>query len=186
MTTVRRVLPHEYGKYKTHLLQLDDNSKYLRFGYAVKDHQINKLIDDIIENKENHILFCVENDDLEFVGIGHIALGEPTELAFSILLEHQGQGIGNALMRRVIQWCRTHHVKNGHMICLSSNAAIKHLCAKYGMKIQANYGESLTDFVFDSATIDIWLKEMVDTNIGAIDWMAKRTNKFIKTASNLM
>ena len=185
MHTVRRVLPQEYYKYRTHLKQLDDQSRYLRFGYPIRDEAIDLLCDTIDKNKDHHILFCIENSDLEFVAIGHIALDEDMELAFSVLKQHQGQGMGNALMRRCIQWCRTHNILHGCMVCLSSNAAIRHLCSKYGMKMRNDHGETLTEFDFEHAGIDTWIAETADSNLAVMDWVAKRTNKLLKTAMNL-
>jgi GNAT superfamily N-acetyltransferase len=185
MTAVRRVLPSEYHKYRLHLKSLDEHSKYLRFGYAVKDEMIDKLCDSIEQDKDHHILFCVEGDDLEFIAVGHIALDNEMELAFSVLKDYQGQGLGNLLMRRCIQWCRIHGILKGAMVCLSSNGAIRHLCAKYGMKMTTEYGETLTNFEFDNAGIDTFVHEATDSNLAVIDWVAKRTNKMLKSAMNL-
>ena len=186
MYTVRRVLYNEYYKYRTHLKNLDDQSKYLRFGYAANDTMIDSLCDRIDQNKDHHILFCIENDDLELVGVGHIALEENAmELAFSVLKEYQGKGMGNLLMKRCIQWCRTHNILQGCMVCLSSNTAIKHLCSKYGMKLYTDHGETLTDFEFDLPGLDTWINETADQNLAVIDWVNKRANKLLKTAMNL-
>lgn len=185
MHTVRRVLPIEYSKYRTHLKSLDENSRYLRFGYHIKDQMIDSLCDRIEADKDHHILFCIEGDDLEFLGVGHIALDEDMELAFSVVKSCQGQGMGNALMRRCIQWCRTHNILHGHMVCLTHNAAIRHLCAKYGMKMINDHGETLTEFTFEHAGIDTWISETTDQNLAVMDWVAKRANKILKTAMNI-
>lgn len=185
MHTVRRVLPQEYSKYRQHLKSLDQNSKYLRFGYAITDEMIDRLCDTIESNRDHHILFCVEGDDLEFLGVGHIALDEDMEMAFSVLKHCQGQGIGNELMRRCIHWCRTHGILHGTMVCLSSNAVIRHLCAKYGMKMTSSYGETITEFDLENAGLDTYIYEATDQNLAVLDWLAKRTNKLFKTAMNL-
>ena len=185
MHTVRRVLPNEYYKYRQHLKSPDENSRYLRFGYHIKDQMIDSLCDRIEEDKDHHILFCVEGPDLEFLGVGHIALDEDMELAFSVVKSCQGQGLGNLLMRRCIQWCRIHGILKGSMVCLSSNGAIRHLCAKYGMKMTTEYGETLTNFEFDNAGFDTYVHEATDQNLAVMDWVAKRTNKLLKSAMNL-
>ena len=185
MPTVRRVLPTEYTKYRNHLKSLDKESKYLRFGFPISDDMIDRLCDAIEKDKNHHILFCIEGDDLEFLGVGHIALQDEMELAFSVLKEHQGRGFGNDLMRRCIQWCRTHGILKGNMVCLSSNSAIKHLCSKYGMVLKTQDGETLTEFTFDHAGLDTYISEATDNNLAVLDWVSKRTNKMIKTAMNL-
>lgn len=175
-TTVRRVLPHEYSKYKTHLKSLDPESRILRFGYPATDEIIDRLCEGIEADKDHHILFCVEDSHLDFVGIGHIALDhDGMELAFSVLKDHQGQGIGNSLMHRCIQWCRTHGILKGCMVCLSTNAKIKHLCSKYGIKMVNDHGETLANIELDRPTPGTYIEEVADVNLAVLDWVGKRT-----------
>jgi GNAT superfamily N-acetyltransferase len=174
------VLPHEYAKYRKHLKGLDPASKHMRFGYVVSDEIIDQLCAKFETNVENNILFCIENDDLDFIGIGHIAFqDDQMELAFSVLKGYQGQGMGNHLMKRVIQWCRTHGNLKGCMVCLSSNAAIKHLCLKYGIHIQSEHGETLADIELDSPNITTYLTEATDSNLAVMDYLGKRMPKFV-------
>lgn len=172
--TVRRVLPHEYGKYHTHLQRLDDTSKYLRFGFYIRDEVLEQVFDKIDADHQHHILFCIENDNLDFVAVGHIALGEDMELAFSVLKEYQGQGMGSALMKRCIQWCRTHNVLKGYMVCLSTNSTMRHLCAKYGIKLNNDDGETLANICLEQAHADTYIEELMDRNLAVLDWISKR------------
>ena len=82
MLAVRRVLVSEYPKYRKHLKALDTESKYLRFGHPIRDEMIDQLCDQFEADADKNILFCVENDNLDFVAVGHIALQDEMELAF--------------------------------------------------------------------------------------------------------
>jgi GNAT superfamily N-acetyltransferase len=177
LSTVRRVLPHEYGKYRTHLKSLDAESKVLRFGYTVSDDVIDTLCDKFETRPNKHVLFAIENDQLEFVAIGHIALDGDMELAFSVLKDYQGQGMGNELMKRCIQWCRTRNIRKGSMVCLSSNKTIRHLCAKYNISIQNDHGETLADIELAWPDLATYMKEAADNNLGAMDYLHKRFAK---------
>lgn len=172
---VRRVLPHEYAKYRTHLQALDAESNRLRFGVLTPPGIIDKLCDGFDQAAANHILFCVENHQLEFVGIGHIVVGPDMELAFSVLQDHQGQGIGNALMARCIQYCRTHGILTGSMVCLSYNTTIKHLCIKHGIKLTTEHGETMAAIELPGPEFATYLGEGLDNNLAAIDYVTKRT-----------
>lgn len=172
--TVRRVLPHEYSKYRTHLKSLDINSKHLRFGCMMSNEVIDQLCDRFESEPDKNILFCVENDQLEFVAVGHIALQEEMELAFSVLKEYQGQGLGNLLFKRTIQWCRTHKKLKGCMVCLSSNSVVRHLCAKYGIRMKNDGGEILADIELDHPDIATYLTEAADSNLAVMDYLGKR------------
>jgi GNAT superfamily N-acetyltransferase len=173
-TTVRRVLAHEYPKYRAHLLALDTDNRYLRFGYPIQDAAIHELCAGFEANWTDHILFAIENHDLEFVAVGHVSLVGDMELAFSVLKQHQHQGMGNALMKRVISWCRTHGELKGCMVCLTTNAAIQHLCIKHGIHVHREQGEILADIELDSPNITTYLSEAADSNMAIMDYVGKR------------
>lgn len=174
--TVRQVLPHEYSKYRSHLKSLDAESKTLRFGYPITDYVIDQLCDKFEADHNKHVLFAIENRKLEFIAVGHIALDSGMELAFSVLKKHQGRGFGNLLMKRCIQYCRTHDILKGCMVCLSTNAAIRHLCRKYEITVENDHGESLADIHLAPAGIDTYISETIDNNMSALDYITKRAN----------
>jgi len=176
-TTVRRVLPHEYLKYRKHLKSLDEASKYLRFGYHIQNEMIDALCDKFEGEPEKNVLFAIENDDLDFIAIGHISIQAELELAFSVLKGYQGQGMGSALMKRVIQWCRIHGKLKGCMVCLSTNQAIKHLCLKHGIHIHSEHGETMADIELDSPNITTYISEATDSNLAVVDYLGKRFAK---------
>lgn len=174
MHTVRRVLPHEYTKYLRHLMNLDADSRVLRFGYLIKDEVIETLCNGFEADPDHHVLFCIENSQLEFVAVGHIALGDHMELAFSVLKPYQGQGLGNSLIKRCIQWCRTHNVLEGEMVCLTHNRAIRHLCSKHSIHMTSCQGETLARIRLDPARADTYFEQAIDQNAAIFDWLSKR------------
>ena len=173
--SVRKVLAVELPKYRAHLLALDVDSRYLRFGYPIKDEMIDSFCDGIEKNPEQHQLFCVENSTLDFVAIGHVALiGSEMELAFSVLKEYQGKGLGQKLMRRSIQWCRINGHFTGCMICLSRNATIRHMCKKHGINMLSEEVETLGYISLDAPNINTVVSEVGDINQAVIDYITKR------------
>lgn len=175
MHVVRKVLTTEFSKYRKHLLSLDSDSRTLRFAAPLSDDAINHLCDRFEQDVHNHVLFCIENDNLEFIAVGHIALNPSMELALSVHKQYQGQGIGDALMKRCIQWCRTHNILEGSMVCLNHNTAIKHLCKKNGIHYVNEYGEAVADIHLDHPTIGTFAAERFDSNLAAFDFVAKRS-----------
>jgi GNAT superfamily N-acetyltransferase len=97
------------------------------------------------------------------------------ELAFSVHKQYQGQGFGNKLMTRCIQYCRTHGILKGCMVCLSSNAVIKHLCLKNGIHIHTEYGETMADVELDSPNVTTYVNEQMDANLAVFDYVVKRS-----------
>ena len=174
MYIVRKVLPVEYPKYRAHLKALDEPSRILRFGAPVADDVIDHLCDKIEVDSQHHVLFAIENANLEFVAVGHVAVFTDMEMAFSVIDSYQGQGMGEALMKRVIQHCRTIGHLKGFMVCLPHNQAIKHLCQKNGIKIHTEYGETTADVELPAANVGTYLDEASSRNLGVFDFMSKR------------
>jgi GNAT superfamily N-acetyltransferase len=180
---VYRLLPADYGRYRKHLLVLDPQSRYLRFGYPIRDEMIDQLCDKFEANPQQHKIFVIENEDLEVVGAGHISLaGEETELAFSVLKEHQGQGMGNSLMKRCVEWCQNRNISNGCMVCLTTNAAIRNLARKHGILVTEE-GETLADIQIPSPDAASVISEVVDSNIARFDHLGKLQRRFVKMLS---
>lgn len=181
MHLVYRLRADEYQRYRTHLLALDAESRYTRFGTMVKDETINQLCDRFEANPKEHKIFVIEDDELNVVAAGHIALeGGETELAFSVLKEYRKQGMGSSLMKRTIEWCQNRGIKGGCMVCLSSNLAIKKLASKHGVLINEG-GETLANITIPQSTAISVMHEVVDSNLARADHMGKLQRKFVRS-----
>jgi GNAT superfamily N-acetyltransferase len=145
----------------------------------IQDEMIDQLCATFEADPRKNILFCIEDDNLEFVAVGHIALRDGMELAFSVLKSHQGQGLGNLLFKRTIQWCRTHDKLKGCMVCLSHNSVIRHLCTKYGIHLKSDQGETLAEVELDSPNITTYIAEAADNNLAVADYLGKRMPKIV-------
>jgi GNAT superfamily N-acetyltransferase len=175
MHIVRRVLPFEYVKYRAHLKALDHESRLLRFGFFAKDETIDTFCDAVETNTHEHILFCVENSNLEFVGVGHLVIQDQMEMAFSVLQEYRNCGMGSAIMDRIVHYCRTHNLLDGYMVCLSSNMIIKRLCSKYGIKMKNDHGETTGHIRLPAADTQTYVEEAASANVATLDYLIKRS-----------
>lgn len=180
MHLVYRLQPHEYSKYRKHLLALDEASRYNRFAYNVRDEMINQLCDTFESNPKEHKLFVIENENLDVVGVGHISLvGGEMELAFSVLKEYQGQGMGSALMKRCIEWCQNRNIHHGVMTCLATNTAVRKLASRHGVLVN-DHGEVLADINIPDPNAISVMSEVVDSNLAKFDHMGKLQRKFAR------
>jgi len=181
MHLVYKLRPEEYHRYRTHLLALDDTSRYTRFGFMIKDESINQLCDKFEANPQEHKIFVIEDDQLNVVAAGHIALeGGETELAFSVLQEYRKQGMGSSLMKRTIEWCQNRNIKGGCMVCLSSNIAIKKLASKHGVLINDG-GETLANITIPDPTPVSIMHEVVDSSMARVDHYTKAQRNFVRS-----
>lgn len=178
---VYKLRSDEYDRYKTHLLELDTDSRYTRFGFVISDAVIEKLCDKFKSNPAEHVIFVIEDESLNVVAAGHIALeNQETEFAFSVLKQYHKQGMGSSLMKRTIEWCQNRNIKGGCMVCLSTNVAIKRLAAKHGVLINEG-GETLANIVIPDPTPSSIIHEVIDSSLAGVDHLNKLHRNFVKS-----
>jgi GNAT superfamily N-acetyltransferase len=146
----------------------------------IKDETIDQLCDNFEANPKEHKIFVIENEELDVVAAGHIALeGGETELAFSVLKEYRKQGMGSSLMSRTVEWCQNRNIKGGCMVCLSTNTAIKKLAGKHGILINEG-GETLANIAIPEATPVSVMHEVVESNMARMDHLGKIQRRFAR------
>ncbi len=182
--TIHRVLQHEYVKYRAHLKELDSESKLLRFGYTVSDTVIDSLCDKFEKSHTDHVLFCIEDKNHRMIAVGHIAITDTMELAFSVSKEYQGIGLGGKLMQRCIRWCRAHGILKGNMVCLSRNSTIRHLCRKNGIGITVDGCESVANIELLGPDVFTHLNEATEVGTDLLIHMSKQTANYWSFKTN--
>ncbi len=177
--TIYKLPAHEFYRYRTHLLSLDEESRYMRFGFFIKNEMINELCNKWELNSDKHKVFAIEDDNLEVVGVAHISLeSDPAELAFSVFKEHQGKGMGDALMARAIEYCQNRSIKHGCMVCLGTNDKIKRLARKHNVLVKTEEGDSHGEIeIPDPTPVSFW-KEYMQDNVAKLDHLGKTQKKF--------
>lgn len=181
MHAIYRLCVWDYAKYRDHLLALDSESRYMRFGFSIKDETIEELCNKWRSKASQHVVFAIENDNLEVVAVAHISLEEAVpELAFSVLKEYQRQGMGDALMKRAIEYCQNRGIEHCYMVCLSSNNKMRQLARKNSAVIETEEGDSVGRVKIPSPTWNsIWHEYMV-TSLGAIAHYENLKRNFFK------
>ena len=88
----------------SHLLALDDDDRYLRFGYRATDEQIQRYVDGLDFDRDD--IFGIYNRKLELIAMAHLAFlpHEPehppcAEFGVSVLKKARGRGYGVAPVR---------------------------------------------------------------------------------------
>lgn len=174
MHLVRKVLPFEIHKYISHLKKLSKTSKYMRFGTLVSDEILDEMGRQIDADSRNHILFAVENFDLEFIGVGHIVLGQPVELAISVSDQHQNQGIGTEILRRMIDFCKMREFDSGMITCLPNNHAVMAMCKSMGIEVDFTAGEATGNLAFPPPDLETSINDAVADQLSLISYWHHR------------
>lgn len=182
MLPIRQLYFTEFDKYISHLINLDEGSKLLRFGYRIKDEAIYNFVNAIKENYDSNILFGVEDASLNIVAIGHISIYKTNkvELAFSVLKEYQNRGYGNALINRCIEWCQNRNITEGMMVCLPQNKIIQHLARKNSIKIHNDYNEVTAKIEIPGMTVQSLFHEAFVDNLATFDHIMKMNAVILK------
>lgn len=114
------------------------------FGYAITHEQIDRLVQDILDNPTKHYIVAGEDLDNELIATVHIAeMGDKTvEFGVMVAEAYRKKGVASAMMDYAITWTRNRGYTDLYMHCLSYNAPIKHLVRKHGLAVTTEGIES--------------------------------------------
>lgn len=118
-----------------HLINLDSESKYLRFGYSVTDDAIKKYVESSFESIDNSTWFGYI-DEAKCVGAIHVVVtNDIAELGISIDADYRGKKLSSRLFDHVLEYLKSKKITKVYMQCLSENTIIQYLAKKYRMKV---------------------------------------------------
>lgn len=138
MISIQHTSIYKMPEYSRHLKGLPDEDRYSRFGYNASNFNIDQLILDMCYHHQDHELWYARTDDKR-VGWGHMAKNEDGswELAVSVDHEYQRQGIGDMLIKEMVEWAKFHSIPQVYMHCIEANKVIQHLALKHDLKTRA-------------------------------------------------
>jgi ribosomal protein S18 acetylase RimI-like enzyme len=162
---IRSLGPRHRERIATHLLALDERSRYLRFGYAATDAQISRYVDTIDFSQDE--VFGIFNRRLELIAMAHLAHrpGDATpgrtamsEFGVSVLPKARRRGFGARLFEHAMLHARNRGIDTIFIHALSENTAM--------LKIARNAGATLER---DGSESEAWLKLAPDSFASHLD-----------------
>ena len=185
MITTRFIAKHEYPKYAEWVKKLDTETRATYFGVPYTDEQIDKLVDKICENSDQHN-FLVADYRGKWIGTIHCAESSKEEIEFGFIVdaEHRGNGIADRMMGEAMVWARNRGYHVLYMHCLSWNQPIKHLCTKHGMQLHSEYGETETKLELPPADLKSITDEVMIRNRQAYRMMLQTLVPFLNEVYN--
>ena len=93
---IRSLGPGHRERIAAHLKALDGSDRYLRFGYAARDEQIDRYVEGIDFDRDD--VFGIYNRKLELIAMAHLAYSEDPQMAscaefgVSVLKRARGRG----------------------------------------------------------------------------------------------
>lgn len=160
-----------------HLRSLDAHDRYLRFGLAMRDEQIDAYVEGIDFGRDD--VFGIFNRSLRLIGMAHLApggdaqVGACAEFGVSVDADRRGRGYGDLLFARAITHARNHGVQLLFIHALSENAAMLHIARKAGAVLERDGSETEAYLRLPPATLDTQFSELLAEQVGRTDYMLK-------------
>jgi RimJ/RimL family protein N-acetyltransferase len=179
VTLVKQLSGFERPKLKSHFLALPPEDVYLRFGLA----QNSAAIIDYVEHLdfERDAVFGVYGDNLELIGVAHLApRGEAAELGISVLRGQRGRGVGTAIFSRAIEHARNLNLDSIFVHFLAENLVIRRLVRKLGLISVMRGADSEASMALLPGNAGTVWSEWLDDRIALYDYRLKSQVQLLK------
>jgi GNAT superfamily N-acetyltransferase len=177
MVPIRSLGPSETARIVQHLLSLAPADRYLRFGYAANDDQIERYVASI--NFERDEIFGIYNRRLELIAMAHLAFAVEAdftscaEFGVSVLVHARGRGYGMRLFDRAVMHARNEGVHMMFIHALSENTHMLNIARSAGAIVERDGSESDAYLRLPPADIDSRMTEMVEEGVAQTDYRLK-------------
>ena len=179
MVPIRALSERHRSRIAAHLLSLDEQDRYLRFGYAASDAQIQRYVDNL--NFERDEIFGVYNRGLKLIAMAHVAYAPASsnmescaEFGVSVLKSGRGKGLGSRLFERAAMDARTKGVEMLFIHAVSENTAMLKIARKAGAKVERDGSESEAYLKLPPAGFDTRMADLVEDHMGEMDYQFKK------------
>lgn len=139
---IRSLGPRQRQRILLHLRSLEPRDRYMRFGYAAGDQQLERYVASL--DFERDELFGIFNRRLELIGMAHLAYapaGPDTdkppvaEFGVSVLARWRGRGFGARLFEHAVLHARNRGIDTLLIHALAQNAPMLNLVRHAGATV---------------------------------------------------
>jgi GNAT superfamily N-acetyltransferase len=178
---IRSLGPGHRDRIAVHLKSLDQDDRYLRFGYGANDEQIDRYAQGLDFERDD--IFGVYNRKLELIAMAHLAFStDPkmvacAEFGVSVLKRARGRGLGARLFDRAVVHARNEGVDMLFIHALSENYAMLKIARSAGATLERAGSETDAYLRLPPATFDSRMAEMMEEQIARTDYRLKQQAK---------
>ena len=149
---------------RTHLVNLDEQDRFMRFGYTIKDEHIDRYISSL--NFERDDIYGIFNTSMELAGLAHLALPKDkktgqAEFGVSVLKKYRGKGYGNKLFERAATHATNNSINQIYIQSLSENAPMLKIARRHGAIIHREGSETEAYVSLAKPSIDSHMSELI-------------------------
>lgn len=177
MVPIRSLGPSHRERISAHLLALGEHDRYLRFGYAASDEQIQRYAQSL--DFERDEIFGIYNRRLELIAMAHLAFStDPqsqscAEFGVSVLQKARGRGYGSRLFERAVINARNEGVELMFIHALTENTAMLKIARHAGARLERVGSETDAYLRLPPATMDSRMSEIVEEQFAMTDYRLK-------------
>ena len=164
-------------KIAAHLKSLGTQDRYLRFGYAATDEQIDNYVAQLDFVRDD--IYGVFNRRLDIVSMAHLAYSvDPAwltcaEFGVSVDLKMRGRGLGARMFDRAMTHARNEGVSLLFIHALSENTPMLKIARKAGARVERDGSESEAYLMLPQATLDSQVSGLLQDRMAEIDYQLK-------------
>lgn len=156
---IRKLSVRHRSRIRAHLGGLDTHDRYLRFGHAASEEQLDRYVASLDFVRDE--ILGIFNRRLELIGLAHLAYdpapqlqGRPpmAEFGVSVMQKGRGRGYGERLFQHAILHARNRGIETLFIHALSENGPMLRMARRAGAKVERDGSESVA-----------WLKLQIDT-----------------------
>jgi len=191
LVPIRSLGPGHRRRIASHLLSLDAQDRYLRFGYGASDEQIRRYVDGLDFERDD--IFGIFNRKLELIAMAHLAFlpheedaPAGAEFGVSVLKKARGRGYGARLFDRAVVHARNEGAELMFIHALSENTAMIRIARNAGATLEREGSETDAYLRLPPATLDSRVTELLEERLAQADFRLKQqARRFLGFLSQL-
>ena len=174
---IRSLGPSHRERIAMHLVALDEQDRYLRFGYAATDEQIQRYVDGLDFDRDE--IFGIYTRRLVLLAVALLAFAQDrallscAEFGVSVLSKVRGRGYGARLFDRAVMHARNEGVDMLFIHALSENTAMLKIARSAGATLERAGSETDAFLRLPAATLDSRMSELVEEQLALTDYRLK-------------
>lgn len=181
---IRSLAARHRERIAAHLLALPERDRYLRFGYAAGDAQIQRYADGLDFDRDE--VFGVFNRRLVLIALAHLAYPRPeqgglqaAEFGGSVLPAVRGRGYGARLFEHAMLHARNRGLDTMFIHALSENTTMLHIARRAGAVVQRDGSESEAFLKLPQDTLASRMEQWVGEGAAELDYRLKQQSRLV-------
>jgi GNAT superfamily N-acetyltransferase len=188
---IRSLAERHRARVRTHLLALEPQDRYLRFGYAASDTHISRYVD-MLDFRRDEI-FGIFNRKLDLIAMAHLAFqadgahdANVAEFGVSVASSARGRGYGSRLFDHCVLHARNRGVDTMVIHALSENTAMLKIARNAGATLERDGGESEARVKLPPETFASHLEALVENHAAELNYRLKSNAQRVAMLRSLL